>query len=253
MVASKLSMKLVVGLGNPGLQYEQTRHNIGFRVVDKLAAKAGWKWERHGRAMIANGTIGSEKVVLVKPITYMNNSGEAVGELVRWYKLSPEDVLVIYDELDLPVGKMRLRAEGSAAGHNGLESIIHHLHTNKFPRLRIGIGRPAHQRAETIHYVLNTPSKDEHITLEISEDKAVETIPLIMQQGITAAMNLVNTDPEALRQAEEKQRLKRERREQERLRKEAEALEQARQEQTHNSEDSTSELPQLKGGESNGS
>ncbi len=178
--------------------------------------------------MIAGGTIGGEKVALVKPITYMNNSGEAVGDLVRWYKLSPEDVLVIYDELDLPVGKMRLRPEGSAAGHNGLESIIHHLHTNKFPRLRIGIGRPIHQRAETINYVLNTPSKDERIVLEMSEDKAVEAIPLMIQQGITAAMNLINTDPEALRKAEEKQRLKRERREQERLRKEAEALEQAR-------------------------
>lgn len=228
-------MKLVVGLGNPGLQYEQTRHNIGFRVVDKLAAKAGWKWERHGRAMIANGTIGTEKVVLIKPITYMNNSGEAVGDLVRWYKLSPEDVLVIYDELDLPVGKMRLRPEGSAAGHNGLESIIHHLHTNKFPRLRIGIGRPTKQ-----NYVLSTPSMDERIALETSEDKAVEAIPLIIQQGITAAMNLINTDPEALRKAEEKQRLKRERREQERLRKEAEALEQARVQQPEVDENATS-------------
>src|SRR5579885_1172410 len=222
-------MKLVVGLGNPGLQYEQTRHNIGFRVVDKLATKSGWKWERRGRAMIANGTIGTEKVVLVKPITYMNNSGEAVGELIRWYKLPPEDVLVIYDELDLPVGKMRLRPEGSAAGHNGLESVIHHLHTNKFPRLRIGIGRPAHQRAETINYVLNIPSKDERIILETSEDRAVEVIPLIIQQGIAAGMNLINTDPEALRKAEEKQRLKREQREQERLRKEAEALQQAQE------------------------
>jgi len=230
-------MKLVVGLGNPGLQYAQTRHNIGFRVVDKLAAKPGWKWERHGRAMIANGTIGNEKVVLVKPITYMNNSGEAVGELVRWYKLTPEDVLVIYDELDLPVGKMRLRPEGSAAGHNGLESIIHHLHTNKFPRLRIGIGRPTKQ-----NYVLSIPSMDERIALETSEDKAVEAIPLIIQQGITAAMNLINTDPEALRKAEEKQRLKRERREQERLRKEAEALEQAQaqQQQPEANEDTTS-------------
>lgn len=237
-------MKLVVGLGNPGLQYEQTRHNIGFRVVDKLAAKSGWKWERRGRAMIAGGAIGAEKVVLVKPITYMNNSGEAVAELVRWYKLAPEDILVIYDELDLPLGKMRLRPEGSAAGHNGLESIIHYLHTNKFPRLRIGIGRPPHQRAETINYVLNIPSKDERITLETSEDKAVEAIPLIIQQGITAAMNLINTDLEAQRKAEEKQRLKREKREQERLRKEAEALEQARaqEEQPQHDEDSKNQL-----------
>ncbi len=233
MVDNALTMKLVVGLGNPGPQYEQTRHNAGFRSVDKLAAKFGWKWERRGRAMIANGTIGTEKVTLVKPITFMNNSGEAVGELVRWYKLQPEDVLVIYDELDLPVGKLRLRTEGSAAGHNGLGNIIHHLHTNKFPRLRIGIGRSTHPHAETINHVLSTPSADERIALEIGEDRAVEFLPLIIQQGVASAMNLINTDPEALRQAEEKQRLKRERREQERLRKEAEAsaqVQDARQE-----------------------
>src|SRR5579883_796004 len=112
-------MKLIIGLGNPGPQYEQTRHNVGFRVVDHLAAQHGWRWERQGRAMLANGSIGSEKVVLVKPLTYMNNSGEAVGELVRWYKVQPEDVLVIYDDLDLPVGRLRLRGNGSAAGHNG--------------------------------------------------------------------------------------------------------------------------------------
>ncbi len=137
-------MKLVVGLGNPGSEYEHTRHNVGFRVVDKLASKLGWKWsERRNRAILASGSIGLEKVVLAKPITFMNLSGQAVGELVRWYKIQPEDVLVVYDELDLPVGKVRLRARGSAAGHNGLEDIIHHLHTNNFPRLRVGIGRSA--------------------------------------------------------------------------------------------------------------
>ncbi len=98
-------MKLVVGLGNPGLQYEHTRHNVGFRVVDKFAAKMGWKWtERRARAILASGTVGTEKVILAKPITFMNLSGEAVGELVRWYKLQPEDVLVVCDDLDLPVG-----------------------------------------------------------------------------------------------------------------------------------------------------
>src|SRR5258708_40328145 len=115
-------MKLVIGLGNPGPEYERTRHNVGFRVVDKLAAKLGWKWtERRGRAILASGTIGSEKVVLAKPIPYMNLSGGAVGELVRWVKIQPEDVLVIFADLDLPVGKIRLRARGSAAGHNGLD------------------------------------------------------------------------------------------------------------------------------------
>jgi PTH1 family peptidyl-tRNA hydrolase len=197
-------MKLVIGLGNPGSQYERTRHNAGFRVLDVLAKKLSWKWERHGRAMLASGTLGTEKVILAKPITYMNNSGEAVGELVRWYKLQPEDMLVAYDELDLPVGKLRLRASGSAAGHNGLESIIRHLHTNHFPRLRIGIGRPANHRIATINYVLGIPSGDEHILLEASEEKAVEAILFVIEQGTTIAMNMINANPQAQRKAEEK-------------------------------------------------
>src|SRR5215469_2103960 len=136
-------MKLVIGLGNPGPQYEHTRHNAGFRILDKLAANFGWKWnERRSRAVLAGGTIGSEKVVLAKPLTFMNLSGQTVGELVRWYKISPEDVLIVYDELDLPIGKIRLRAGGSAAGHNGLRDIIAHLHTDQFPRLRVGIDHP---------------------------------------------------------------------------------------------------------------
>ncbi len=216
-------MKLVIGLGNPGSQYEHTRHNVGFRVIDTLATKLGWRWERRSRAMLASGTIGVEKVVLVKPITYMNNSGEAVGELVRWYKAQPQDVLVVCDDLDLPVGKVRLRSGGSAAGQHGMESIIQHLHTNQFPRLRVGIGRPASKRMETIGYVLGNPAGDERILLETGESRAVEAIPLLLEKGLEATMNIVNTDPEAQRRAEEKRRLQQERREQERLRKAAEA------------------------------
>jgi PTH1 family peptidyl-tRNA hydrolase len=215
-------MKLVIGLGNPGSQYEQTRHNIGFRVVDILATKQGWKWERHGRAMVASGTLGAEKAVLVKPLTYMNNSGEAVGELVRWYKVQPEDILVVYDELDLPTGRLRLRSNGSAGGHNGLSSIIRHLHTNQFPRLRVGIGRPTNSHMQTVDYVLGVPAGDERILLATAEEQAVEFIPLIIRQGIATTMNLINVDPEAQRKAEEKRRLQQERREQERLRRAAE-------------------------------
>ncbi|MBE3560791.1 MAG: aminoacyl-tRNA hydrolase [Ktedonobacteraceae bacterium] len=207
-------MKLIIGLGNPGSQYERTRHNIGFRTVDKLAARLGWKWERHGRAMTASGMLDGEKIILVKPITFMNNSGEAVSELVRYYKLRPEDVLVIYDELDLPVGRIRLRPRGSAAGHNGVESIIRHLHSSNFPRLRIGIGRPTNHRADTINYVLGIPPLDERIQLEGGEDKAVEAVPLILRQGLDAAMNSINADPEAQRKAEEKRRLQLEKRRQ---------------------------------------
>jgi PTH1 family peptidyl-tRNA hydrolase len=210
-------MKMVVGLGNPGLQYERTRHNVGFHCVDKLASNLHWKWERQNRAMVASGMIGTEKVILVKPITFMNNSGEAVSDLLRWYKLQPKDLLVVCDDLDLPVGKIRLRASGSAGGHNGVDSIIHHLHTNQFPRLRIGIGRPAHQRQQTINYVLGVPPLEEHILLEKAEEQVVEYIPLAIGPDLNAAMNVINTDPQAQRRAEERRRLQ-----QERLRKEAE-------------------------------
>jgi PTH1 family peptidyl-tRNA hydrolase len=203
-------MRLIIGLGNPGAQYEHTRHNVGFRVVNMLAAQYGWNWERRGRAMLANGLIGSEKIILVKSLTYMNNSGEAVGELVHWYKLQPEDILVIYDELDLPIGKVRLRAKGSAGGHNGLDSVIRHIHTNQFPRLRIGIGRPVNQRIETVNYVLGIPPADERIVLEIGESRAVEAVPMIIQNGLEAAMNSINLDPEEQKKQEEKRRKKQE-------------------------------------------
>ncbi len=221
-------MKLVIGLGNPGSEYERTRHNVGFRVVDKLAAKLGWKWtERRSRAILASGTIGSEKVVLAKPITYMNLSGGAVGELVRWYKIQPEDVLVIFDDLDLPVGKIRLRARGSAAGHNGLDDIIRHLHTNAFPRLRVGIGHPTNSRMNGRDYVLGIPTSDERILLEAGEDRAVEAIQLAITQGIGTTMNLVNADPEevARKEAAKLQRQK-ERQERARLKRETTLREQ---------------------------
>ncbi|GCE11827.1 aminoacyl-tRNA hydrolase [Tengunoibacter tsumagoiensis] len=215
-------MKLIIGLGNPGSEYERTRHNAGFRIVDELAKRHGWRWERNGRAMIANGHLGTEKVVLVKPITFMNKSGEAVGELLRWYKVQPEDALVIYDDLDLPVGKIRVRRSGSAGGHNGIKSIISHLHTNTFPHLRVGIGRPANPKFQTVDYVLGAPGGDEQIQLELGESAAVDAIPLILEQGIDAAMNILNVDPEAKKKAEERRRQQQERREQEKLRKAAE-------------------------------
>jgi len=221
-------MKLVVGLGNPGSGYEHTRHNVGFRVVAKFASKQGWKWsERRNRAVLASGSIGLEKVVLAKPITYMNLSGQAVGELVRWYKLQPEDVLVVYDELDLAIGKVRLKARGSSAGHNGLDDIIHHLHTSNFPRLRIGIGRSANSHIKGKDHVLGVPTHDERILLEIGEDRAVEAIEMVIRQGISSTMNIVNTDPEeAARKEAERLRRLRERQEKARLKQEASQTEQ---------------------------
>ena len=212
-------MRLIIGLGNPGSQYEKTRHNVGFHVVDALASAYALRWERHGRAMIAQGMISHEKVVLVKPLTFMNNSGEAIIELIRWYKLEASAIIVIYDDLDLPVGQVRLRAQGSSGGHNGINSMISHLHTNQFARLRVGIGRPLHQRMDTVNYVLGVPGGDECIQLEIGEKQAAEAIVLYLEKGLDATMNIINVDPEAQKKAAERQRLKQERREQEKLRK----------------------------------
>jgi PTH1 family peptidyl-tRNA hydrolase len=229
-------MKLVVGLGNPGREYEHTRHNIGFRVVDKLAAQEGWKWnERRNRSILASGTIGPEKVVLAKPITYMNLSGEAVAELARWYKIQPADMLIVYDELDLPVGRVRLRPVGSAAGHNGMRSIIQHLHTDAIPRLRVGIGHPINTRIQGRDHVLGVPSTDETILIARAEDRAIEAIRLLIAQGIDATMNLVNLDPEEVqRKAEERERKRREREERERLKREKEQEESEKREDTGN-------------------
>jgi PTH1 family peptidyl-tRNA hydrolase len=227
-------MKLVIGLGNPGAEYERTRHNVGYRVLDKLAAKLGWSWnERRARAVLASGNIGGEKVILAKPITFMNLSGESVGELARWYKVSPQDILVVYDELDLPPGKLRLRPSGSAAGHNGLDNIIRHLHTNAFPRLRVGIGNTSNNHLKGKNYVLGIPPLDDRILIEQGEDSAVDAILQAIQQGIGTTMNEVNADPEEMqRKIEEQQRKKREREERLRLKREAEEAErQAKQAQ----------------------
>ncbi|HEX7734179.1 MAG TPA: aminoacyl-tRNA hydrolase [Ktedonobacteraceae bacterium] len=225
-------MKLIVGLGNPGQQYEHTRHNVGFRVVDSLAAKWGWKWsERRGKTIMASGTVGVEKVVLVKPLTFMNLSGEAVGELAHWYKVSPEDILVVYDELDLPTGKVRLRAKGSAAGHNGMRDIIAKLHTNDFPRLRVGIGHPRNSRVEGRDHVLSKASGDDGILLASGEERAVQAVEMLLAQGLDATMNAVNTDPEeAAQKAAEQERKKREREERARQKRE----EQSQQENGEN-------------------
>ena len=218
-------MKLIVGLGNPGLQYERTRHNAGFRVVDRLARTWGFAWnERRGKAILAGGIVGLEKIVLAKPLTFMNLSGEAVGDLVHWYKLAPQDVLVVYDELDLPVGRVRLAARGSAAGHNGMRDIIARLHTSDFPRLRVGIGHPKHSHMRGRDHVLSAASGDEGLLLLTSEERATEAVQMFLAQGIETAMNAFNPDPEEVaRKAEEQARKKREREERLRAQREAEA------------------------------
>ena len=158
-------MKLIVGLGNPGRKYAGHRHNVGFMAVDEIARRHGFPpWRRGFSGEVAEGVIAGEKVLLLKPHTYMNESGRAVGEAVRYYRLAPEDVIVIHDELDLAPGRIRLKTGGGHAGHNGLRSIIAHVGAD-FHRLRIGIGHPG--RKELVSsYVLHDFSKAERAWLE---------------------------------------------------------------------------------------
>ena len=188
-------MKLIVGLGNPGMRYARTRHNVGFDAVDLLAQRQGWRFDAmRSKAQIASGTVGAEKVLLAKPQTYMNESGAAVGELVRFYKLDPApDLLVICDDLDLPLARLRLRTRGAAGGQHGLESIIAHLSTNVFARLKIGIGRPAHGRAENVDFLLSQPRGDERIELDSAIERAADAALVWLTDGPESAMNRYNT------------------------------------------------------------
>ena len=149
---------LIVGLGTPGPEYARTRHNAGFLCVEELARRGGLKWERPRlKAAQARGKLAGRDVVLAKPQTYMNLSGTSVAQLVKWYKTPLSDLLIVYDELDLPFGQLRLRAGGSAGGHNGLTSVLQQLRTSEVPRLRIGVGRP--ERGEPKGYLLSRFTK----------------------------------------------------------------------------------------------
>ena len=153
-------MKLIVGLGNPGKEYENTRHNSGFCVMDAIADELHESIStKKFKALVTTTRIAGEQVLLMKPQTYMNNSGEAVIEAVKFYHIDPKDILVIYDDLDLPVGKIRLREKGSAGGQNGMKSIINHLHTQEFNRIRVGIGKDA--RVPVVDWVLGKIRKEE--------------------------------------------------------------------------------------------
>ena len=153
-------MLIIAGLGNPGKEYENTRHNAGFMVMDALAEKIGADIsEKKHKALCGKGVIGGEKVILMKPQTYMNLSGEAVVEAMKFYRLQAKDILVIYDDMDMPVGKIRLREKGSAGGQNGMKNIIAHLHTQEFNRIRVGIGKDA--RVPVVNWVLGKIRKEE--------------------------------------------------------------------------------------------
>lgn len=186
-------MKLIVGLGNPGQKYVRTRHNIGFMVIDYLSEKLGIKVDKiKFKSLIGEGFVGTEKIVLVKPQTYMNLSGEAVLDLIQWYKAEPCDLLVIYDDMDLPLGKLRLRLKGSAGGHNGMKSIIYLIQSDSFPRLRIGIGRPKNDNVVSINHVLGRFGEEDDLIMTGAVRQAGETVVNLIEAGPERAMNFVN-------------------------------------------------------------
>lgn len=189
-------MKLIVGLGNPGREYEHTRHNVGFHVAEELARRyrvtlknhAKWKARAAKIADIGDG------VLLAEPTTFMNLSGWAVREIAAFHKLASSDVLVVVDDADLPLGRLRMRTSGSAGGHNGLKSIIQELGTIEFPRLRVGVGR---QPGELKHHVLGRFSEEERAQIDAAVKRAADAAELFAKENILAAMNRYNAAPAA--------------------------------------------------------
>jgi len=183
-------MRMIVGLGNPGREYAHTRHNVGFDVLDRFAARHGVRIiKRRLKAAVASLRFGDEEMLLVKPQTFMNLSGQSVGALVRMYRGEPDDILVVYDDMDVPLGRIRIRPQGSSGGHNGMESIVRALGSSGFPRIRIGIGR----QGEAIDHVLSGFRRAERPVIEAAISDAVDALDMILEEGIEAAMNRYNT------------------------------------------------------------
>jgi peptidyl-tRNA hydrolase, PTH1 family len=185
---------LIVGLGNPGPRYASTRHNVGFKVVDELARRHGLRLAgRQANAHYARGDIAGRKVILAQPQTYMNNSGQAVRALASYYKVPPDRVLIVYDDIALPTGTIRVREKGSAAGHNGVKSVIHHMGTEAIPRIRVGVDRPNDPRHGQIDWVLGHFSKEEQPVIEDAIGRAADAVEYILANGYERAMNVYNT------------------------------------------------------------
>jgi PTH1 family peptidyl-tRNA hydrolase len=185
-------MKIIVGLGNPGIKYALTRHNIGFWVIDELSRVWGIPVQKEKwKAEVGEGIVEGEKVILIKPLTYMNLSGESVRPAVEWLKADLEDLCVVYDDLDLPPGKIRLRLKGSSGGHNGMKSIIQHLGTDEFKRIKIGIGRPEGGMSVP-DYVLSPFKKEEEEVIADAVSRAAQAIDRWVKSNFQEAMNVYN-------------------------------------------------------------
>jgi len=191
-------LRLVVGLGNPGTKYEGTRHNIGFMALERMASREGFSFRQQSKlhGLAAEHGIGESRLRLLMPQTYMNDSGRSIRAALDWFGFTPEQLLVLVDDMDIPLGRLRLRAQGSAGGHNGLRSTIQHLGTQAFPRLRIGIGapadNPAERRARTVSHVLGSFSRAEQPEVDAVLDGVLEAIQRIQRQGLDRAGNWIN-------------------------------------------------------------
>ena len=184
---------LVVGLGNPGEKYENTRHNVGFLTVDELAERARVPVQKlKYRALTNTVELGGARALLMKPVTYMNLSGEAVGQAARFYKIPPERVLVISDDVSLPLGKLRIRKSGSAGGHNGLKNIIQHLGTDQFPRVKIGVGEKPHPDYDMADWVLSRFTGEDLKTITQAVKRAADAVECFVREGPDKAMNQFN-------------------------------------------------------------
>ncbi len=189
-------MKLIVGLGNPGPEYDRTRHNMGFKVIDKLSAKYSIEVNHSKfKGMYGTGLINGEKIILFKPYTYMNLSGEAVEQIAAFYKVSLEDLIVIYDDIDIAPGLIRIRKSGSAGSHNGMKSVTQMMGSTGFPRVRVGTGKPDNID-RLIEYVIGAIDEDEKPLLEEGIQKAADAVSMIIEENIDLAMNRFNIRPE---------------------------------------------------------
>ena len=183
-------MHLIVGLGNPGAQYRGTRHNIGFDILDLISVKYNIVVNRiKFKGVYGEGNLGGEKVILLKPSTFMNLSGESVREASSFYKISATNIIILHDDISLEVGRMRIRSKGSAGGHNGLKSVILNLNSDEFVRFKIGVGGP---KGELVSHVLGKFSKDERVLIDDVNNNTVEAVELVIKQGVALAMNKFN-------------------------------------------------------------
>ena len=185
-------MKIIAGLGNPGTEYAQTKHNVGFMLVDALAAHLNAPaWKEDFFSAITEVRVGGEKVFLVKPLTYMNNSGEALGPMLSYYKMDTDDLIVVHDDMDIPAGMVRIRRKGSSGGHNGIKSILAHVGSEDFTRVRIGIGRPP-AGWTVINYVLAPFSSEDAPKIRAAIDYLLPEVECIVTDGVDLAMNKYN-------------------------------------------------------------